>query len=135
VIQSLDSVPLAEEIERQAALRGIRKRVLIEVNAAGEATKSGVAPEEAEPFLNRIRGMDHLIPCGLMAIPPKRENPEENCELFRKIYGLFLDIGKKNADNEEWRVLSLGMSGDYLPAVRNGSSLVRIGSGIFGPRS
>ena len=135
MIHSLDSMPLAEEIERQAGLRGIRMPVLIEVNLGAEPTKSGVAPEEVEPFLREIARMEHLIPSGLMAIPPKTDRPEENRKLFKKIYHLFIDILQKNEDNKEWRYLSIGMSGDYLFAVENGSNMVRIGSAIFGPRT
>lgn len=137
MIHSLDSLPLAEEIEKQAAKRGIRMRVLIEVNLGNEPSKSGLPCEEVEPFLARISEMPHLIPSGLMAVPPRAENPEDDrCrKLFQKIYQLFIDILYKNEDNKEWRYLSIGMSGDYLLAVENGSNLVRIGSAIFGPRA
>lgn len=135
MIHSLDSLPLAEEIEKQASKRGIRMRVLIEVNLGNEISKSGMPLEEAEPFLEKIAGMAHLIPSGLMAVPPKADDPEDNRKLFQKIYQLFIDILHKNEDNKEWRYLSIGMSGDYLFAVENGSNLVRIGSAIFGPRS
>ena len=135
MIHSLDSLPLAEEIEKQAAKRGIRMRVLIEVNLGSEPSKSGIALEEVEPFLEKISGMPHLIPSGLMAVPPRTDHPDDNRKLFQKIYQLFIDILHKNEDNKEWRYLSIGMSGDYLFAVENGSNLVRIGSAIFGPRS
>ena len=135
MIHSLDSLPLAEEIEKQASKRGIRMRVLIEVNLGNEPTKSGIALEEVEPFLEKIAGMSHLIPSGLMAVPPRTDHPVDNRKLFQKIYQLFIDILHKNEDNKEWRYLSIGMSGDYLFAVENGSNLVRIGSAIFGPRS
>ena len=135
MIHSLDSLPLAEEIEKQASKRGIRMRVLIEVNLGNEPTKSGIALEEVEPFLEKIAGMSHLIPSGLMAVPPRTDHPDDNRKLFQKIYQLFIDILHKNEDNKEWRYLSIGMSGDYLFAVENGSNLVRIGSAIFGPRS
>ncbi len=135
MIHSLDSLPLAEEIEKQASKRGIRMRVLIEVNLGNEPSKSGITLEEVEPFLEMIAGMSHLIPSGLMAIPPRTDHPDDNRKLFQKIYQLFIDILHKNEDNKEWRYLSIGMSGDYLFAVENGSNLVRIGSAIFGPRS
>jgi len=134
MIHSLDSLPLAEEIEKQAAKRDLRMRVLIEVNLGNEAAKSGILLEEVPSFLDAIRNMEHLIPSGLMAVPPRTDRPEDNRELFAKIYQLFIDILRKNVDNKEWRYLSIGMSGDYLFAVENGSNLVRIGSAIFGPR-
>ncbi|MBR4467224.1 MAG: YggS family pyridoxal phosphate-dependent enzyme [Clostridia bacterium] len=135
MIHSLDSYELACEIEKQAAERGLRMRVLIEINLASEPSKSGLPIEEVRPFLDRIRPLTHLIPSGLMAVPPKTDDPEDNRKLFEKISQLFIDILHKNEDNREWRYLSLGMSGDYLPAVECGSNLVRIGSAIFGPRT
>jgi len=135
MIHSLDSVPLALEIEKQAAKRGIRMPVLVEVNLGNEETKSGLPAGEVKSFLREIGPLEHLIPSGLMAVPPKVDRPEQNSELFTKIYQLFIDIGRENEDNKEWKVLSLGMSGDYLFAVENGSNLVRIGSAIFGART
>lgn len=134
MIHSVDSIPLAKEIEKQAAKRGIRMRILVEVNVGNEPGKSGIAPEETEAFLASLADFPHLIPCGLMAVPPKSGSSEEKMRNFRKISQKFLDIRAKKEDNKEWRILSLGMSGDYPAAVECGSNLVRIGSAIFGER-
>ena len=134
MIHSVDSPELAAEIEKQAAKRGLTMRVLVELNLGNEATKSGIPIEEAEAFAEKLEAFPHLIPCGLMAVPPKTDSLQEKIGNFQKIYQKFLDIRAKKEDNKEWRVLSIGMSGDYLTAVENGSTLVRIGSAIFGAR-
>lgn len=134
MIQSVDSLSLAEEIEKQAAKHGLRMKILIELNLGSEPNKSGIPVEETDVFLEEIGRFSHLIPCGLMAVPPKVENAQENLRNFQKIYQKFLDIRTKKEDNKEWRILSLGMSGDYRFAVEQGSNLVRIGSAIFGRR-
>lgn len=134
MIHSVDSIPLAKEIEKQAAKRGIRMRILIEINIGNEPGKSGIALEETGAFLEALADFPHLIPCGLMAVPPKTGSSEEKLRNFQKISQKFLDIRAKKEDNKEWRVLSLGMSGDYLSAVENGSNLVRIGFAVFGER-
>ena len=134
MIHSVDSLSLAAEIEKQAVKHGLTMRVLIEINLGNEESKSGIPIGEAEPFLEKIAAFPHLIPCGLMAVPPKTDDESKKIENFRKIYQKFLDIRAKKEDNKEWRVLSVGMSGDYKLAVANGANLVRIGSAIFGAR-
>lgn len=141
VIHSVDSLSLAREIEKQAAKRGIAMRVLIEINIAGEESKSGIALEETESFLHSLRDYPHIRVCGLMTVPPKTDVPEENLHFFKKIYQKFIDIRAKIEDNKnriglsDWTVLSAGMSGDYLQAVECGANLVRIGSAVFGART
>jgi len=134
MIHSLDSLSLAREIEKQAAKRGITMRVLIEINIAGETSKSGIAMEETEDFLHALEQFEHLTVCGLMTIPPKTDRAEENLQFFQKIYQKFIDIRTKIVDNENWTILSAGMSGDYLLAADCGANLVRIGSAVFGAR-
>ncbi|MBQ3155191.1 MAG: YggS family pyridoxal phosphate-dependent enzyme [Clostridia bacterium] len=134
MIHSVDSLSLAKEIEKQAAKRGINMRVLIEINIAGEESKSGIAIEETESFLQSLLQFEHITVCGLMTIPPKTDRPEENLQFFQKIYQKFIDIRAKIVDNENWTILSAGMSGDYLQAAACGANLVRVGSAVFGAR-
>ncbi len=134
MIESVDRESLALEIERQAAKKGIIMPVLAEINIGGEANKSGTEPEKAAEFCSFLQSLPHLSLRGLMAIPPKCENSEENIEYFCKMKKIFVDISSRNVDNSIMDILSLGMSGDYLSAVECGSNLVRIGSGIFGKR-
>ena len=134
MIHSVDSLPLAREIEKQAAKRDITMRVLVEVNIGNEPGKSGIPLSETESFVESLGDFSHLLVCGLMVIPPKTEVPEENLHFFEKIYQKFIDISQKKEDNKNWAVLSAGMSGDYLQAVSRGSNLVRVGSGVFGAR-
>ncbi len=134
MIHSVDSLSLAQEIEKQAAKHGIVMPVLIEINIASEQSKSGIRLEETEAFLEKLADFPHLSVCGLMTIPPKTALPEENLPFFEKIYRKFIDIRDKKEDNKNWRVLSAGMSSDYLCAVSCGANLVRIGSAIFGAR-
>lgn len=135
MIQSVDRVSLALEIERQAAKHGIVMPVLAEINIGGEETKSGISPEEAEGFCKYIASLPHLKLCGLMAIPPKSTKEGENCKYFCEMKKIFIDISRLNVDNSNMDILSLGMSDDYLDAVECGSNLVRVGSAIFGKRS
>ena len=135
MIQSLDSISLAREIERRAAAAGRVMPVLVEINLGMEASKSGIPLEETEAFLEEIGIFAHLRVEGLMAIPPKVENPAQNSELFRKIRKKFIDISDKKVDNSNMRFLSIGMSGDYLYALEQGSNMVRIGNAIFGNRT
>ena len=126
---------MAKEIEKQAAKHDLTMKVLVEVNIGNEPGKSGIPLEETEDFLERIGEFPHVLPCGLMVIPPKNALPEENLHFFEKIYQKFIDIRIKKEDNKNWAVLSAGMSGDYLQAVEFGSNLVRLGSAVFGARS
>lgn len=134
MIHSVDSLSLAKEIEKQAAKRDINMRVLIEINIAGEESKSGIAIEETESFLQSLLQFEHITVCGLMTIPPKTDRAEENLQFFQKIYQKFIDIRTKIVDNENWTILSAGMSGDYLQAAACGANLVRVGSAVFGAR-
>lgn len=134
MIHSVGTVELAEEIEKQASRIGKVMPVLIEINLAGEATKTGISLEETESFYETLEKMPHLAVCGLMAVPPKTDSPQNNQCFFTKIYQKFIDISLKKVDNKKWKFLSIGMSRDYLQAVENGATIVRIGSAIFGDR-
>lgn len=135
MIQSVDRESLALEIERQAAKHGIVMPILAEVNIGNEETKSGVSPEKAGEFCRFLSSLPHLSLRGLMAIPPKCVNGGNNSEYFCEMKKIFIDISRKNVDNSIMDILSLGMSDDYLTAVECGSTLVRVGSSIFGKRN
>lgn len=138
MIQSVDRLPLAEEIERQAAKRGIVMPVLAEINIGAEESKSGISPEEAYEFCQKLIGYPHLLLRGLMAIPPKTETKAEKIEYFSQMRKIFVDISDKivdNINNNAFNILSLGMSGDYSEAIECGSNMIRLGSALFGNRS
>jgi pyridoxal phosphate enzyme (YggS family) len=126
VIHSIDRLEVARECERRAAGAGRPVDVLLEVNVAAEASKSGFAPEAVAAALDAIAGMAHLKVRGLMAIPPIVERPEDSRPAFRALRAL----AEKHALDE----LSMGMSGDFEVAVEEGATMVRVGTAIFGPR-
>ena len=134
MIHSVDSVRLAEAIEKEAAKKDICMPVLIELNVAGEESKFGLSVEEVLPFLEEISSYEHLQVKGLMTIAPFVANPEENREVFQKLKKLSVDIAAKNINNVNMSVLSMGMTNDYQVAVEEGATMVRVGTGIFGER-
>ena len=134
LIHSVDSLRLAESIDREAQKRGLRQDVLIEINVSAEASKSGIAPEEILSFVESAASFSALNIRGLMAIPPKSEFPGQNRRYFETLFKLFIDIKAKKYDNVNMDYLSMGMSEDYYDAILSGANIVRIGSAIFGPR-
>lgn len=134
MIQSADSAELLTLIDRQAEKLGLIQPVLLEVNIGGEESKSGVAPEELPALLEHASGLSHLQVRGLMTIPPVEEKTGGNRAYFARMYQLFVDIRDKKYDNVLMAELSMGMSGDFEDAVKEGATLVRVGSAIFGPR-
>ena len=134
LIHSVDSLPLLAEISRTAEKRGLTQDVLLEVNIGAEDSKSGFAPEELASALEEASRLPAVRIRGLMAIPPVCEKPEENRPFFLQMQKLFVDNCDKKYDNISMDFLSMGMSGDYPEAVRCGANLVRVGTGIFGPR-
>ena len=135
MIQSVDRLALAQEIDRLAARAGVVQDVMIEVNIGGEASKSGVSPDGLEPLLAHAALCPGLRVKGLMTIPPAVSAGEENRWYFRQMYELFVDIRRKTYDNVTMAELSMGMSGDYEEAVRCGATIVRLGTALFGPRN
>ena len=135
LIHSCDSLALLEEIAKTAEKRGLVQDVLLEINVGNEATKSGFQPEELTSVLENAARFPAIRVCGLMAIPPICAKPEDNRPFFLQMQKLFVDNRQKKYDNVRMDFLSMGMSGDYTEAVRCGANLVRIGSGIFGPRN
>jgi len=134
MIQSADSAELLTLIDKQAAKLSILQPVLLEVNIGGEASKSGVAPEDLPALLEHAAALPNLQVRGLMAIPPVEEKTGGNRAYFARMQQLFVDIRDKKYDNVLMAELSMGMSGDFEDAVREGATLVRVGSAIFGPR-
>lgn len=133
LIQSVGSLPLLEAIEKEAEKQGIVQDILLEVNIGGEEAKSGFAPAELEDAARAALDMEHVRVHGLMTIPPADCSREENIHYFQEVRGLFVDINEKLFHNE-LECLSMGMSGDFEDAIRNGATMVRVGTAIFGAR-
>lgn len=135
LIHSVDSLRLAEAIEKESGKRNVISQILVEVNVAGEESKFGLKFEETVALVQQIARLPHVHIQGLMTIAPYVENPEENRGIFRKLRELSVDIGDKNIDNVSMGVLSMGMTGDYQVAIEEGATYVRVGTGIFGERN
>ena len=141
LIHSVDSLPLAQEIHRCAKAFGIVQDVLLEVNIGQEPTKGGFIPDAGALPLNEIMQLSGIRVRGLMCIPPPSVSNEESLKFFSGMKHFFVDITSKFCDNtingnaaSQFDILSMGMSDDYALAVRCGSTLVRVGSAIFGSR-
>jgi pyridoxal phosphate enzyme (YggS family) len=126
VIQSLDRLDLAKELDKRARARDRTVDTLVEVNVAGEASKGGAAPDGLTALLETIAGLTHVKVRGLMAIPPEAKEPEDSRVWFRALRKL----GERHGLSE----LSMGMSGDFEVAIEEGATVVRVGTAIFGPR-
>ena len=135
MIESVDSLKLAKEINKQCAAIDKVMDVLIEVNIGHEENKTGLYLEDLEELLQEASKMEHIKVRGLMTIPPVCENKEQVSEYFSKMNRLFVDIKQKKYDNISMEILSMGMSGDYPQAVEQGSTIVRIGTAMFGQRN
>lgn len=135
LIHSVDSVRLAQEISKRAVKIGKVQNVLVEVNVGGEFTKGGVAPEDLIPLLEDISKLPGIQVQGLMCIPPIAMEKHQNLEYFLKMSQFSVDIKAKKIDNINMDILSMGMSGDYKDAIEAGSTYIRVGRGIFGPRN
>lgn len=134
MIHSVDSLRLAEEISKEALKKNVVVKILVEVNIAGEETKAGGDEADTIQLVEEIAKLPGLSVQGLMTVAPYVENAEENRPVFRKLKQLSVDIASKNIDNVFMNVLSMGMTGDYREAVLEGSTYVRVGTGIFGER-
>ncbi|EOS45445.1 YggS family pyridoxal phosphate-dependent enzyme [Lachnospiraceae bacterium JLR.KK009] len=135
LVHSVDSLRLAEEISRQAEKKQTELDILVEVNIAQEESKFGTSRAEAAQLVEEIAKLPCIHVKGLMTIAPFVEHPEENRKYFRQIKELSVDIEKKNIDNVSMSVLSMGMTNDYMVAVEEGATMVRVGTGIFGERN
>jgi len=135
LIHSVDSFRLAEEIDRRVGKIGRTMDVLIQVNPAGEAQKSGVAPAEAEPLIREIlEKLPNVRVRGLMLVAPEADDPEDVRKWFREVRNLYETCGKIRDPHLDFRWLSMGMSHDFPVAVEEGANLIRVGTAIFGAR-
>ena len=135
MIHSVDSLRLAETIQNEASKHQVSVPILLEVNVAEEDSKFGLSVKDTLPLAEQISTFPNLQIKGLMTIAPFVENPEENRWVFRELKKLSVDISEKNIDNVDMCVLSMGMTGDYEVAIEEGSTMVRVGTGIFGSRN
>lgn len=135
LIHSVDSLKLAETIEKEAAKHDLIADILVEVNVAEEESKFGMKMEEVILFVEKVSAFPHVRVRGLMTIAPFVEDPEENRSIFADLHKLYIDIKKKNHDNDTVSVLSMGMTNDYEVAIEEGATMVRVGTGIFGARN
>ena len=140
LIHSVDTVSLAEQIEKEAAKADQTVRILLEVNIAGEESKWGFTPEEVVPAARSISALPHIRTLGLMTSAPETEDPETNRKYFRNLNALAKELaaeGLISVSDPEFRgpVLSMGMTGDYEVAVEEGATMIRVGTAIFGKRN
>lgn len=135
LIHSVDTYRLAEEINIQAKKVNRVVPILIEVNVAEEISKFGITVDETLQLVQEISKLENLKIQGLMTIAPYVEDPEENRPYFKKLRELSVDIAKENIDNVSMDILSMGMTGDYMIAIEEGATMVRVGTGIFGARN
>lgn len=133
VIESVDRVELAQELQKRAETAGKNLKVLLEINVGGEAAKHGAKPEQAEQLLRTVNGLSRLEVRGLMAIPPFREEPEQARPFFRKLREIRDSL--EQVCGAGLPDLSMGMSHDFAVAIAEGATLVRIGTALFGPRA
>lgn len=134
LIQSVDSERLLRAIHLEAARQGIRQDVLLEINIGGEASKSGFQAGEILPLLENFGEFSNVCVKGLMAIPPISRFPGENLGFFQKMCQISVDIRKIINDNVKVDCLSMGMSDDFADAICAGSTMIRVGTAIFGAR-
>lgn len=134
LIQSVDSVKLANEIAKQSIKLNKITDILVEVNIGREENKSGVYPESLEELLCEISKIEGISVKGLMTIPPICDNKHKISKYFNNMHNIFIDISQKKLDNISMTILSMGMSADYYEAILEGANMVRIGSSLFGAR-
>ena len=135
LIQSVDRPELLACIEKQAEKLGLVQDILLEVNVGQEESKSGYTLEAAMETASKMAQFPHCHLCGLMAIPPISEKPGGNSEYFAQMRQLFVDIRAKKYDNVDMTYLSMGMSDDFADAIACGSTMIRVGTAIFGARN
>ena len=134
LIQSVDSLHLLAAIEKEAAKAALVQDVLLEVNIGAEQSKTGVAPEELWGLQDAAAAQEHIRVKGLMAIPPVNSDDVQNRRYLAQVYQLFVKAGERGYANVSMETLSMGMSGDFENAIREGATLVRIGTAIYGER-
>jgi len=134
VIESLDNLALMRELDKEAAKRNITARTFVEVNLAGEESKTGIARENVAGFLEQIAELGHVKVEGLMTVPPFREDPEDVRPYFRELREMRDSLSSLNLANIKLKELSMGMSRDFTVAIEEGATIVRVGTTLFGPR-
>ena len=135
VIQSVDRIKLLQALQTEAARQGIVQDILLEVNVGQEESKGGFSPADIFQVVEQMVNFPNLRVKGLMAIPPIPKNSGDNLKFFQEMYNLSVDIMTKKSDNVSMEILSMGMSGDFADAIACGSTMVRVGTAIFGPRT
>ncbi len=135
LIHSVDRLKLLEAIEKEAARQGIVQDILLEVNIGAEEQKGGFTKEEARALAGKMTDFPHVFLRGLMAIPPICKKPGGNDKFFQEMYNLSVDITAKKSDNVCMEILSMGMSDDFEDAIACGSTMIRVGTAIFGARN
>ena len=134
MIHSVDSEKLAKAIDDESAKKGVVTDILVELNIGDEESKFGLDFVNTLEFVEKIAGFKHIRVKGLMCVAPYTDDPEENRQFFSKMKKLSVDIANKNIDNVSMCELSMGMTGDYMVAIEEGATCVRVGTGIFGKR-
>lgn len=134
LIHSVDSLRLAKMINKEAAKKDLIVDILIQVNVSEEESKFGLAINEVTPLLKEIAGFDNIRVKGLMTMAPYTKNPEENRKYFKELNKLAIDINSKKIDNVYIEELSMGMTNDYVVAIEEGATMIRVGTAIFGDR-
>lgn len=135
MIQSVGSEHLLAAIDREAGKQGLRQDILLEVNIGSEAAKTGFEAGDILPLIDKIDSFPNICVRGLMAIPPRSENEGDNLKFFLKMRQIYVDIQAKKGDNVSVDCLSMGMSDDFPDAIRAGSTMIRVGTAIFGARN
>jgi pyridoxal phosphate enzyme (YggS family) len=134
MIETLDSWPLAELIDRRCAAIGKTMQVLVEVNIGQEDSKTGVLPDEVDDLVERMNGLQHIRVQGLMTMGPRFGDPEDARPYFRATKEAFDRLARADLPNVEMRHLSMGMSNSYQVAIEEGANMVRLGTMLFGER-
>lgn len=135
MIHSVDSLRLAEEISKESVKKDAQTDILLEINCAGEESKFGISPKDTLALVRQIAVLPNVHILGLMTVAPLTQTPEENRVYFQLMKKLSVDIAQESVDNVSMDVLSMGMTIDYQTAIEEGSTCVRVGTGIFGTRT
>jgi pyridoxal phosphate enzyme (YggS family) len=134
MIQTLDSIPLAQALDAECAAEKIKMPVLIEINSGREENKTGIYPEAADEFMEKLRNMQNLQVRGLMTMGPFLDDPAGLRPYFRETRTIYENLSKSNYSGVEMRFLSMGMSDSYKIALEEGANMIRLGTILFGPR-
>lgn len=135
LIHSLDSISLAEEIDKRAKKANKIMPVLIQINIGKEESKSGIFEEELQDFIEELKKFNNIVIKGIMTIPPKADSDDEARKYFKRMKEIFESLKVYNCENIDIEYLSMGMTGDYEIAIEEGANIIRVGTGIFGERN